>query len=386
MRSKTNSLQEKLKYRYLLNNPYYIRRDVKKLAKKGLKESIKSEKNKRQATEDYPVDFVLTWVDGNDPIWLNEKRKYQPERKALSEDTSSSRFRDWDNLQYWFRAIEKYSPWVRYVFFITYGHIPSWLNTNNPKLKIIKHVDYIPKEYLPTFSSRVIEANFWRIEELSERFVYFNDDMFLTNPVSKSYFFSEGLPRLCAISKPNKPRVERGSWNYARLNNCRACNSKFSIKKVIEDNPEKWFSYKYGKDIKYNIRSYEDGFLAGMVYPHASYSFRKTAMKDCYYSFQDMFELTCSHKFRTTEDLNIQVFEMWEMMHNTFEPCELQNKLINSMKVGYDQVRAKLNDFSLKCVCINDGDGIDDESFESVKTMVNELLQKKYPQKSSFEI
>ena len=26
--------------------------------------------------ENYPIDFVLTWVDGNDPAWQEEFRKY----------------------------------------------------------------------------------------------------------------------------------------------------------------------------------------------------------------------------------------------------------------------------------------------------------------------
>ena len=77
---------------------------------------------------------------------------------------------------------------------------------------------------------------------------------------------------------------------------------------------------------------------------------------------------------------------MWEMMHNSFEPIENFGVLINSSQFSYDIINSKLNDASLQCVCINDGGGIDDESFESVKTMVNELLHKKYPQKSSFEI
>ena len=51
------------------------------------------------------IDFVITWVDGDDPKWKKEKEQY-------SKKNDSKRFRDWDNLQYWFRAVEKYAPWV----------------------------------------------------------------------------------------------------------------------------------------------------------------------------------------------------------------------------------------------------------------------------------
>ena len=49
-------------------------------------------------------------------------------------DKSVNRFRDCDNLQYIFRGIEEYMPWVNKIFFVTWGHLPKWLNTNNKKI------------------------------------------------------------------------------------------------------------------------------------------------------------------------------------------------------------------------------------------------------------
>ena len=138
------------------------------------------------------IDFVIIWVDGGDPEWQAEKSKYQSDTE--NTDTRSIRYRDWDNLQYWFRAVEKYAPWVNKIHFVTWGHLPSWLDTTNPKLNIVNHKDYIPPEYLPTFSSHTIELNLHRIEGLAEQFVYFNDDMFLNKPVRPDDFFKNGLP------------------------------------------------------------------------------------------------------------------------------------------------------------------------------------------------
>ena len=131
--------------------------------------------------ENYPIDFVVTWVDGNDPVWQAEKAKYSPNKNA---DNRNVRYRDWDNMQYWFRAVEKFAPWVNKVHFVTYGHLPKWLNTDCPKLNIVKHSDFIPSQYLPTFSSRSIELNIHRIHGLSDKFIYFNDDMFILNNTS----------------------------------------------------------------------------------------------------------------------------------------------------------------------------------------------------------
>ena len=108
-----------------------------------------------------PIDFVIIWVDGSDPEWRAVKNQYVP--KAIGEDDQEVRYRDWDNLQYWFRGVEKYTPWVNKIHFVTWGHLPKWLNVNHPKLHIVNHKDYIPEEYLPTFNSHTIEMNLHRI-------------------------------------------------------------------------------------------------------------------------------------------------------------------------------------------------------------------------------
>ena len=100
----------------------------------------------------HPIDIVLPWVDGNDPVWRAEKNEYD-----AAGSISDVRYESWDNLQYAFRGIEKYMPWVHKVFFVTWGHLPAWLNTACEKLVIVRHSDYIPQKYLPTFNSNVID-------------------------------------------------------------------------------------------------------------------------------------------------------------------------------------------------------------------------------------
>ena len=114
------------------------------------------------------IDIVVTWVDGSDPEWLKERARYSGTPVELSD----VRFRDWGLMRYWFRGIEKYAPWVRKIHFVTWGHLPDWLDTTNPKLHIVKHTDFIPAEYLPTFNSHTIELNLHRIEGLAEQFIY----------------------------------------------------------------------------------------------------------------------------------------------------------------------------------------------------------------------
>lgn len=140
-----------------------------------------------------PIDFVIPWVDGSNPEWMASYAAYarQEDRRF---NRKGERFRDWGLLRYWFRGVEKYAPWVRTVHFITNGQLPSWTNLHHSKLHFVKHSDYLPERYLPTFSANSIELNLHRIDGLSEQFVYFNDDMFLSAPVQPDDFFIKGLP------------------------------------------------------------------------------------------------------------------------------------------------------------------------------------------------
>ena len=102
------------------------------------------------------VDIVITWVDGSDPNWLAEKKMY-------TKKSNNVRYRDWDNLVYIFRGIEQFMPWVHKIYFVTWGHLPKWLNIDNEKLVIVNHQDYIPEKYLPTFNSNVLDLNMFRM-------------------------------------------------------------------------------------------------------------------------------------------------------------------------------------------------------------------------------
>src|SRR5699024_6779837 len=189
------------------------------------------------------IDFILPWVDGNDKLWQYKKSKYE---NNDSTDKRTLRYRDWDNLQYWFRGVEKFAPWVNKVHFITWGHVPKWLNTDHSKINIVKHEDYIPAKYLPTFSSHTIELNLHRIKGLSEQFIYFNDDMFIINKINPIDFFETNLPKDIAVLRPNISNF-RYSTSAIEANNMEIINTKYKKNKAIKRNFFKWFSFKYNK-------------------------------------------------------------------------------------------------------------------------------------------
>lgn len=194
------------------------------------------------------IDFVITWVDGADPIWYKEKLEtLKKQGKAAEEmiDNSTSRYRDWDILKYWFRGVEKFAPWVNQIHFVTYGHVPDWLNEKHSKLHIVKHEDFIPQEFRPTFSSHPIEWNFQRIEGLTENFVYFNDDMFLIKKVSPEDFFRDERPVDMLALQPDVANADDQIMPYVYLNNAMVLAKYFDKRENMKKQPGAYFHPGY---------------------------------------------------------------------------------------------------------------------------------------------
>jgi len=95
------------------------------------------------------IDFVITWVDMNDPKWKKDFSAYSGKIDNSKNEVSEARFRDHGLLKYWFRGVDKFAPWVRKIHFVTCGQTPDWLDVNHPKLNLVNHADYIPNEFLP---------------------------------------------------------------------------------------------------------------------------------------------------------------------------------------------------------------------------------------------
>ncbi|CDQ64308.1 unnamed protein product [Oncorhynchus mykiss] len=107
------------------------------------------------------------------------------------EDVSASRFEDNEELRYSLRSVERHAPWVRHIFIVTNGQIPSWLNLDNPRVTVVTHQDVFQNHtHLPTFSSPAIETHIHRIPGLSQKFIYLNDDVMFGKDVWPDDFFS----------------------------------------------------------------------------------------------------------------------------------------------------------------------------------------------------
>jgi len=145
---------------------------------------------------DLPIDIVYLWVDGNDSTW---RAKRQAALQTLPSDSSAAmarysnvegRFRDNHELRYSLRALEKFFPGHGHVYIVTDAQAPDWLRPSD-RLTLVDHRDLMPEASLPTFDSGHIESWIHHIPDLSERYFYFNDDVFFGAPVQVSDWFSD---------------------------------------------------------------------------------------------------------------------------------------------------------------------------------------------------
>lgn len=141
------------------------------------------EKESFQRINDNSIDIVYTWVYEDDNL-RQDIQKYEP--SALLKGS----YRNNDELKFSLRSLEKYAPWYNKIYIVVRdGQKPTWLRENG-RLQFIEHSSIIPSQYLPTFNSLVIESFLHKIPNLSEKYIYFNDDVFLWNKVTPSMFFT----------------------------------------------------------------------------------------------------------------------------------------------------------------------------------------------------
>ncbi len=329
------------------------------------------------------IDFIITWVDGNDPAWREEFNHW---RAKVEGDDRELRYRDWGTLSFLFRAFEKFTPWVRKVHLVTWGHVPKWLNLHHAKLSIIKHEEFLKSEFLPTFNINPIEVNLHKIPHLSSRFVYFNDDMFVLKNTSPERFFCRELPRdifaLNAIS-PNHPIA------HININNLKLINNHFVKKKVMKKLFVKWFRPSNGVEFLKTILLLPWPQFTGFYDPHQPQPFLKSTFEEVWEKEKTVLKKTSSSKLRNEKDVNQYLFRYWQLVKGEFHPVSFNDSHSTSVRTIEDAyaIADIIRGRHYRMLCINDAfESEDNMEFEKAKETIISAFEDILPQKSSFEL
>lgn len=138
------------------------------------------------------LDIVITWVEADEAYVRDKNFWLKREIKMLDEKEIARRSTDNKELKYSLRSIEKFFPYYNKIYLVIKdGQFPKYIKERHPRLVIIKESDIMPNEYLPTFNSMAIEPYLHHIPNLSDNYIYMNDDFIFLKPTNKSYFLDK---------------------------------------------------------------------------------------------------------------------------------------------------------------------------------------------------
>lgn len=317
------------------------------------------------------IDLVYLWVDGSDPAWRARKKAFLTgETCVLEEADNEARFFNNDELMYSVRSVCRYAPWINHIYIVTDNQVPEWLDRTNPKITIVDHREIIPHEGLPCYSSPAIEWCIDNIKGLSEYFLLANDDFFIAQPVTESFFYNEqGYPIV---------RLKRQTGSRRRLS--------LYMKTILK--AQSLIRERYGVFIKY-------------VPHHNIDAYRLSDFKECKQQFQPLVDKTVNAHFRQEEDLQrvavlyyalvkghgqLKVMgrynrsmpwfrKLTETLHNRFY---YDSRTLALWKCNFDKVLRKYHPILF---CMNDTEKTEDRH----RRMAKDFLEKLFPEKCEFE-
>ncbi|USR64954.1 stealth family protein [Providencia stuartii] len=333
------------------------------------------------------IDIVILWVDCNDPKWIEQYNKF-----SINNKIEDNRFKDWGTIKYVFRGIEKFLPWVRKIHFITCDQKPNWLVDSHPKINFLTHNEiYAEKEVLPVFNSSSIELNFDKIKDLSDKFIYFNDDMVVLKPTSESRFFLNDLPvdflvetlprRGWLYQKIRKP----DNWSDMINNSIALINNSFS-KRDARNKKKYFFSKNYMLPqviLNYFYQSFSS-YVAFEHY-HNPQPYLKKTICEVNNNFRAPVTETIKSKFRNSNNISQALYRYYHLASQEFYPFyHNDHSCVNITSLKSAKICEKYIN-TKRFVCINDSITLEHPEYEQCKDLILTALEKILPNVSSFE-
>ncbi len=333
------------------------------------------------------IDVVITWLDNQDPEWQRSFKKAKA-KKDIFFTKDNCRFEDLGTLKYIFRGIEKYMPWVRNVHLVTCGQHPKCLKKKHPKLRIVNHKNiFLYKEALPTFNSSAIEMNFHRIPDLSEKFIYFNDDMFVLKKLHPDYFFKNNLP---VMSYNIRNLFHNDLCSHMFHSNMLVINKEIQRKGTFVKQFFKVINLNHG--IKHAIKSFllmisNSREIPLIVDDHLPSPHLKSNFIEVEAGYQDEVIRTSFSTFREAHDLNQYIFKYWGFIHNRYVSKKTKDGffvLVEDMQMFQTKLDILLSK-KPSLVCFSEHKNFIYEDYPKYKKALNNFLNLYMPEKCSWE-
>ena len=296
------------------------------------------------------MDYVFPYVDCSDPVW---REQYKQVNNTLTMD--ESRFRSFGTLRYVFRGIAKNMPFIDRVVLIVSAEsqVPDWIDRS--KVRIVTHDEFMPAEHLPTFSSSAIESDMWRIEGLSDQFIYGNDDIFALQPLTENDFFLGGRPRL---------RFEASDYHVRNL--FRRCCRR-------------------GMDMIAGALGCEPTNPYILLKPqHCMKGILTEHMKEVGRLCGDQIDGTVTRQ-RHQWNVTGYIYHYYAFYTGQYDPFYANYEYIR-ISDDYEQVIDRLSDPNISILCINDAGHLSHGRYEEAAEALKSCFEALFPERSRYEL
>ena len=265
------------------------------------------------------VDMVIPYVNNKDKVWLKTFVDYCKKHGLVNKiiEMRGNRYDCGDLVSYQLKLIKKNMPFINKIYLLLSNKEQKPLDLDNDVV-VVLHKEFIPYRFLPTFNSTTIEMFLWNIPNLSEYFIYANDDMLPTGKLSLDDFFSESGIIKINMTKDTLLR-NNGNFKYQCMN---------SYKHILEAQGHKVFNNEYMKPI------------------HSFTPMIKSHCEEAYNSIKEEIDKNI-RAFRNDYQHNQYIYPIYEMVRYGIYDNDIDFK--------YEEIYNEEDiDFTHQIVCINE--------------------------------
>jgi hypothetical protein len=251
-------------------------------------------------SKNFPIDAVITWVDGADPEHAQKLNAYLATLGEVRPRAANPiRFHHSGELDYCVTSLLRFAPWIRTIYIVTDNQVPTIINRlkgteYEGRVVLVDHRVIFAgfEQYLPTFNSSSILAVLWRIPGLAEHFIFLNDDFALIQPVKPDDFFREGKV------------VLRGSWRAFAESGWRKRVRRWFKEVLMRNKPsEQRAGYLAGQELSATAVGFEKKYFQ---IPHNPHAWRVSTFKKFFADNPALMEFSVSFRLRSPEQFIIE--------------------------------------------------------------------------------
>lgn len=299
------------------------------------------------------VGFIFTYVNSEDPVWWSSYY-HEAVKRGIKPSKNSARYRDYGTLRYLLRGVAENMPYVTDIIMVVArpSQVPDWINRET--VRIVYHNDYIPKEFLPTFTSNTILSMLYRIPDLPKYLIHSNDDMFVMGKTKFEQFFKDGLP---CIKFKKTDRIKTSIWRNLCTNNMEVA-ARIAGAEIEDD--------KIVLPIHFHLPILRDDMI----------EVGKLAEKDIFNSVSFT---------RQSDNLSEYLFAVYAYYtKNYINEYDFNCKYIDFSRNPGD-ISKTIKKADIDLLCINDGERLDPATFAIYKKALLESFNTVFPNKCKYE-